>query len=191
MNDKLRERLNRIESVITSRRFLNSKGLGNEIAFYIFDYPPEEELEIRDFVDNLVANLKKRQTSLRIAYHNLFKLLVNYLKQRRLLEPALKMQKENGNTAILKALKGPLHESKIASEFVGAIKPEGHDLVILTGIGSAWPLIRTHTLLNALQPMMKNKPLVVFYPGKFDGQSFRLFDKVGSGSYYRAFQLVT
>jgi len=47
MSDPLADRLNEILPRITSDDFLAGKGLGNEIAFFIFDYPPEEELRIR------------------------------------------------------------------------------------------------------------------------------------------------
>jgi hypothetical protein len=30
---------------VTSDEFLGGRGLGNEIAFHIFDYPPEDERE--------------------------------------------------------------------------------------------------------------------------------------------------
>jgi hypothetical protein len=40
MTRSLEERLNHILPRITSRDFLDSKGLGNEIGFWIFDYPP-------------------------------------------------------------------------------------------------------------------------------------------------------
>ena len=37
---KLEERLNQIPQRITSEGFLRGTGIGNEVAFYIFDYPP-------------------------------------------------------------------------------------------------------------------------------------------------------
>ena len=36
------ERLNRILPKLTSPDLLNSQGLGNEIGFWIFDYPPSK-----------------------------------------------------------------------------------------------------------------------------------------------------
>jgi len=48
MSDSLTERLNKILPKITSYEFLNGSGIGNEIAFYIFDYPPEQELRVRE-----------------------------------------------------------------------------------------------------------------------------------------------
>jgi hypothetical protein len=47
MSDPLTDRLNQILPNLTSDDILQGKGLGNEIAFYIFDYPPEAELRIR------------------------------------------------------------------------------------------------------------------------------------------------
>jgi len=37
---------------------------------------------------------------------------------------------------------------------------------------------------------MGAKPLVMFFPGRYDGQSLRLFDRLDDGNYYRAFKLV-
>jgi hypothetical protein len=40
MSDSLNERLNKILPRVISDDFLAGSGIGNEIAFYIFDYPP-------------------------------------------------------------------------------------------------------------------------------------------------------
>jgi hypothetical protein len=37
---------------------------------------------------------------------------------------------------------------------------------------------------------MGQTPLVMFYPGRYDGQSLRLFGKLKNNHYYRAFKLV-
>ena len=84
----------------------------------------------------------------------------------------------------------PLHEDKLALVFAKAAQPEQHDLVLVSGVGSVWPLLRSHSLLNNLHPVMGKTPLVMFYPGRYDGQSLRLFGKLKSNNYYRAFKLV-
>jgi len=190
MNDALKERLNKILDRVTSPEFLSNAGLGNEIGFYIFDYPPEAELEVRQHVQFVLDKASKRKPELRIAHVNLFQLLVDYLKERGLLEKALALQKEKGDEAMFKALKGPLHEEKVAKEFAKAAQPASHDFVFMTGVGNAWPLLRSHTLLNNLHPLMEGKPLVVFYPGSYDGQGLSLFGKMKDNNYYRAFRLV-
>ncbi len=190
MNQKLSERINRIIPRIESKEFLESKGLGNEIAIYIFDYSPECELEMRSQIDFIIKQIGKKHTHIRIAHVNLFKLIIDYLKIRGLLDRALKLQKEKGDKALYKALSGPLGEEKIAREFIKAAQPESHDIIFMSGIGNAWPILRSHTLLNNLHPHMQGKPLVVFYPGVYDGQGLSLFGKLKDNNYYRAFQLV-
>ena len=100
------------------------------------------------------------------------------------------MQRDKGDEALKKALAGPLHESKLAAYFAEVARPDQHDLVIVSGVGSVWPLLRTHSLLNNLHAVMDKTPLVIFYPGRYDGQSLRLFGKLKSTNYYRAFKLV-
>ena len=55
MTLSLEERLNQILPRITSRDFLESKGLGNEIGFWIFDYPPDREMDVRGFLSGTVV----------------------------------------------------------------------------------------------------------------------------------------
>ena len=51
MNDPFEERLNKVVDRLVSPELLSNAGLGNEIGFYIFDYPPERELQVRTFLD--------------------------------------------------------------------------------------------------------------------------------------------
>jgi hypothetical protein len=190
MSNRLTERLNQILPRVTSDEFLSGRGLGNEIAFYIFEYPPEEELRLREHIHFLLTHIPPRKPGLRVKHINLFDFVLDYLQSRNLLDKALKMQQEKGDEALKKALAGPLHENKLAPVFAEAAQPDQHDLVLLSGVGSVWPLLRSHALLNNLHPLMGRTPLVMFYPGRYDGQSLRLFGKLKSNPYYRAFKLI-
>ena len=145
MNDSLNDRLNKILRRITSDDFLKGRGIGNEIAFYIFDYPPEDELRVREHIQFLIDHIPKQKPGLRVKHINLFDFILDYLKNRNLLDKALKMQREKGDEALKKALAGPLHENKLASTFIEVAQPLKHDLVLLSGVGSVWPLLRSHT----------------------------------------------
>jgi hypothetical protein len=190
MSESLNERLNKILPRVITDGFLSGSGIGNEIAFYVFDYPPEDELKVRDYLRTLVEHIPKQKHGLRVKHLNLFDLVLEYLRVRNLLEKAIQIQREKGDQALKRALAGPLHEAKMSSIFAEATQPEQHDLVIISGVGSVWPLIRSHTLLNNLQSVMGSTPLVMFYPGRYDGQSLRLFGKLKNNNYYRAFRLV-
>ena len=201
MSDPLTQRLNQILPKLTSDNFLRTRGIGNEIAFYIFDYAPEDELRIREHIQFLLNHLPNKRPGMQVGHVNLFDFLIQYLKERNLLEKSFRLQREKGNDALLKALKGVLHEEKIAQRFADIAKPAEQDLVLISGIGSVYPLLRSHTLLSNLHTIMGQTPLVMFYPGRYDTQTLRLFGKTGltGGSagerkkqtnYYRAFRLI-
>ncbi len=190
MNADLSKRLDKILGRLTSDNFLKGEGLGNEIPCYAFDYPPEYELEVRQHIAFLLTQIPKTRPEIRLTHVNLFDLIVGYLKERNFYDKALNIQREKGDDALLSALKAPLDAGRLAKVFAEQVEPEKHDLVLVSGVGSAYPLLRTHNLLNNLHPLMGRTPLVLFYPGIYDGQSLRLFGILEDRPYYRAFRLV-
>src|SRR5437868_10790723 len=102
MINVLTDRLNKILPKLVSDDFLSGSGIGNEIAFYIFDYPPEDELRVRDHVRFLLEHIPMQRPGLRVKHVNLFDFVLDYLKSRNLLEKAVKMQREKGDDALKK-----------------------------------------------------------------------------------------
>lgn len=186
MKPNFYDRLNQIQDRLSSPELLGNTGLGNEIGFYIFDYPPEFELELRKHLDKILAGINRR-----VARIDLFEILVRYLDRRKILNSAIELQKHKGDAEMFKALKGSLDEEKrVAPDILECLNQIEHEIVVITGVGSVYPLLRTHRLLNCLQPLLKSTPLVVFYPGEYNGQSLSLFGRLSDDNYYRAFRLV-
>ena len=190
MKSDFNQRHDKILDRITFDDFLHGRGLGNEIPFYAFDYPPEQELTVRGHIAFLLEQIPKRRPELRFAHVNLFDLIIGHLKERGFYEKSLALQQTKGDPALLKALVAPLDAGKLAQVFTDAVRPEAQDLVLVSGVGSAYPLLRTHNLLNNLHHRLGSTPLVLFYPGVYDGQSLRLFGLLPDKPYYRAFRLV-
>ncbi|CAO3356115.1 DUF1788 domain-containing protein [Azospirillum melinis] len=186
----LTHRLNQVLDRLTSDELLSGKGLGNEIGFYIFDYPPEDELAVREHLAFLLEHLPKKRPGLRTKHVNLFEMVLSHLKERNLLDKAIEQARKKGDAFLLKALEMPLHGTRLAPVFERACDLPNHDLFLVSGVGSVYPLLRTHTLLNNLHHVMREKPLVMFFPGTYDGQSLRLFSSLTDNNYYRAFKLV-
>jgi len=188
--DTFQKRLNQIVPKLISEDLLQNKGLAKDIGFYIFDYPPEKEPDLRDHIKFTITQIGKLRPDLRVKHIDLFRLVIEYLKNRKLLDKALEMQKKKGDSKLFAALKTPLAADKIAKVFADHAQPQEHDLVLISGVGSVYPMVRSHNLLNNLQPIMEDTPLVMFYPGKFTGYGLSLFGKLEESNYYRAFQLV-
>jgi hypothetical protein len=189
----LTARLDQIMPKIESVDFLNNQGLGNEIGFYVFDYPAESELEIREHITFMTDKMTKRGKA--FTSINLFEIVIEMLESRNLTQRAFKMQKERGDEALFKALKGPLEQNRVA-EFVAnkiGLDSAGEsktEFILLHGLGSAWPIIRGHGLLNALHAKVGSVPTVLFYPGEWDGLTLKAFGTMEGNGYYRAFNLV-
>lgn len=197
MSDVLTDRLNQILPRITSKEFLAREGIGNEIACYIFDYPAADELRVRAHTQMIVERLASHHSTLRVLHLDLLRVMLAYLEQRGLLAKALAMQAAKGDSAMLHALKGPLAAEKVCEFVAREHQLNQHDLVLLSGVGSVWPILRAHSLLNCLHKVIDTTPLLMFYPGTFDGKTLRLFGRIAGGAtnqgakpYYRAFILV-
>jgi len=193
----LDHRLNQVLPKITSDSFLSNEGIGNEIACYIFDYSAAEELQVRDHIEWMMDRFSSHYPGLKVLHLNLFDVAINYLKSRGLFDKALKMEEAKGDVAVLQALRGPLAAEKVKDFIAEEYKPNEYDLLLFSGVGSAWPMMRAHNLLNCLHTIMEHTPLVMFYPGTFDGTTLKLFGNIAAGHskpgtkpYYRAFILI-
>lgn len=197
MSSMLASRLNEILPRITSEAFLSSEGIGNEIACYIFDYPAEDELQVREHLQMILDRLASHHSSLSVLHLNMLDVVLAYLERRGLLDRALQMQAKKGDAGVLKALQGPLAPERLRDFIDAEHRPAEHDLFLISGMGSAWPMVHAHALLNCLHRIVGRTPLVMFYPGSFDGTTLKLFGRIESAtatprvkSYYRAFSLV-
>lgn len=185
---QLQKRLDLILDKLESPEFLQNMGLGNEIGFYVFDYPAEHELVVREQIQFLTAKLSNRGHN--FANINLFECLIELLQQRNLLDRAFQLQQERGDDALFNALKGPLEQNRVADFIATKAHLENCEFILLHGLGSAWPMVRGHGLLNALHAKVGSVPTVLFYPGEYDGTALKPFGQVDSNNYYRAFKLV-
>lgn len=140
--------------------------------------------------DVVMPALAKHQPAVRPADVNLFDLVIGLLEERNLLDKAIEMQRTQGDAKTLKSLRQVLKEDKLAERLVSQYNIAELDLLLMWNVGAVYPMLRTHTLLSALHAHMEDTPLVLFYPGKYDGYSLRLFSKLKDDHYYRAFRLV-
>jgi hypothetical protein len=182
---------------------LNGKGIGNEIPFYVFDYPPKDELQVREFLRTLIGHdLKQELPDRKIIHVNLLEFLCDYVKDRGYFEKLLYGVSAQDNTKTLKLIRSITGAEKFADYFASKIMTQQPDLILISGVGSVYPVIRIHELLNNLHKHTELTPLIVFYPGVYDKTTFHLFGRTNltldsslneryhSSRYYRAFRLI-
>lgn len=188
MSDSILEyRLSQLEERIGNDRFLKNNGSGNEIGFWIFDYPAQQELQVREYLTFLHKRLGKTYQFVQL---NIFQIIIEMLEERKLFDRVCQRETEIGLETLKKHLAGPLSQKKIAEYIARTIELPAQQFVILTGLGNAWPLVRGHELMSALQDVMGFTPLLMFYPGTYSGYDLSPLAGIDSRNYYRAFRLV-
>lgn len=182
------ERLNKIIPKIEDETFIKGRGLGNEISFYVFDYDPKDELIVRDHIEYIKKYFSRPTSERKIIEFDLYKMMLDIANEKGILDKIFDLEQKKGKEFLYNAMTNFAQPSI----FLDKIKTEveGYNVVFLTGTGKVYPFVRSHTILNNLQEVLDKIPVILFYPGKYTGQSLELFGKFKDENYYRAFQLV-
>ncbi len=181
-------RLQEMTNKLNSKELFESNGLGNEINFHVFDYDPEDEYIVREYLENYLLTRSK----LNIKVFDIYDIIIDILKGKGFLEKCFEYEKKKCakylNTIISKTLGIGSCNDLIVKKIKNEVEP--NQTIIITGIGKCYGIVRGHTILNNLHSVITNNPLIMFYPGSYNGQSFKLFNKLENDNYYRAFQFV-
>ena len=170
--------------------FLANKGIGNETGFYTFCYDPSLEFEVRAYIEGLQHDAGYGVLPCNLKVINLYDAFLALCESKRILK-AIPMQELKTGTQRqrdqLQKICGPAAFAKCIWEQTQPHEPG--DVILITGVGEVYPFLRAHDLLNNMLADFGNVPVVIAYPGSFNGQQFRLFNRLGADSYYRAFDI--
>ena len=186
----LEERLDLIEETLKKPSFRQNKGLGNEVGYYIFDYPPERELQIRERIEYVRKKYETSPDGFRVIVFDLYDIIIDTLEQKGYIQKTIDMEQKKGFERVIRAVGNTMRITSEDSLIVNYIKENTPDnsVIFLTGIGKCYPILRSHTVLNNLHQVVDKVPVVMFYPGKYDGQELILFGDIKDDNYYRAFR---
>lgn len=188
----LEERFDRAEEMIQKPSFRENKGLSNEVGYYVFDYPADRELYVRERIDSMIQKNSKSLDDCKIVEFDLYELIISILKDKGYLEKCYDFEKKKGFERVTKSISNMLKITSSDSLIVNYIKDNTPEkaIIFITGIGKCYPILRSHTVLNNLHQVIDNVPVVMFFPGNYDGQELVLFGEIKDDNYYRAFKLV-
>lgn len=177
-------------NVLSGKRFLQMEGLGNEVPFFIYPYPQEDALTVAQAKKRITNRLN--QCGITILEINLYDLSVEILKARGVWERVLVAEPDQDKADFRDLLQGMLDpEQHLAPAIRAHIAGREFDILFLTGIGEVFPYIRSHNVLNNLQSVVTGKPMLMFFPGRYEqseslGSTLVLFGQLKDDQYYRA-----
>ena len=187
----LTARLDEMETAIRKPSFRQSSGRANEVNYWVFDYPPERELEVRERIAYLKNKNQRETDSFELVVFDLYDIVIDFLEQRGFLNKCYAFERKAGINRIVKAVNNSMKVNDDDSLIVQYIKdhtPE-NAVVFLVGIGKCYPILRSHKVLNNLHQAFVRVPVVMFFPGTYNEQELILFNEIKDDNYYRAFRL--
>lgn len=172
-------------NVISSSSFLEKLGLGGELPFFIHSFPVNKQLEVDTNIQFLMKRL--RQVGIEIIEINLYQLCIDLLKKENLFDQIIQQEKKLPKQRLIRILSGALNiENRIIPEIERRLKEQPTKVSFVTGVGAAFPIIRSHAILNNLQTLASDNPVVLFFPGTYNNRTLTLFDILKDDNYYRA-----
>ncbi len=187
-----REKLDAIWDRISNREFLENKGVANEVRYYVFDYEACNELIMRRKIADLIKKNNPENDGFQIVEYDLYKMIIEILEERGYVDKCIKFEQTKGReylyNAIVKLLRLTTDQNLIVNRIMETAPANA--VVFLTGVGKMYPYIRAHNILNNLHQVFDKVPVIMFYPGNWNGQSLSLFGTIDDGNYYRAFPLI-
>jgi|SRR5699024_6393929 len=142
------------------------------IPYFLFVYSPDKEQYINKQIEELVDNAKSKGKEFRII--NLFDLFLHIFESD--VDHLIKMEKEAGTQEVLEAIEPILDDRETVVKAFESIS-EGAEVVLLNGIGTAYPFLHVSGLLDRLSVSGYLKPIIAFYPGTFNGMELSLFNR--------------
>lgn len=204
----LHNRFEHLVKVISSERFLQMRGLNNDLPFYICEFRVSEAVEMQRLQRQLINTLGNLSLpciggrGVKVLEINLYDLSIELLQARegssegsRLWDEILTIEPDVDKDSLLELLQNVLGIEEYLIPAIGErLRETAFDVLFLSGIGEVFPYIRSHNVLNNLQSTAKDKPTVLFFPGEYrhsleNGASLELFGLLHDDKYYRAFNI--
>lgn len=181
------QELDRIKDRISNPSFLQNNGLSNEVGIHVFCYDPQDELIVQDYIRRLKS---EPNTPYRIIECDLYEIFLSLLEDKRVLKSVEGLEDKRGKDYLLSQLQKIAMPDAFLARMNYAPHVRGQDVLFMTGIGKIHPFMRSHKMLDSMQHLFEDIPIVMFYPGTFNGQTLSLFGEFLDGHYYRAFDLL-
>lgn len=183
----------RLFEVVRSDSFLQRKGLGNEVPYFISAYHPSLQSKVDQLVPMLVTKLAN--TGIVPLHVDLYDLTVELMQARGVWSRMLEREAAIGKDKFLATLLNITDaKDKMVPVIAERLTATSCQVLLITGVGLVYPYIRSHRVLENLQAVTKLTPTVLFFPGDYSfedgkGSVLRLFGVLPDDRYYRAFNI--
>ena len=167
---------------------------------YIYLYNAEKEYEMQHHLQQILNRLKRPSHFLDCLLINLYEELIEFLKATPMLDVTvfdeiMAFEEEDPVAAqnwLIKEADSDAFIQYLTQKVNRHFKEEDNQkrvYLLISGVGEAFPYIRSSDLLKRTESLVKNFKAILFYPGEYNDSYYNLFGKIKTDNIYRANKL--
>ncbi len=183
--------------LLENRDFLNPNTADIFSPFFFYTYDADKEYQVRSEIERLKEKLKRPLAMVDSLVLNIYHVMIEYLKSRMLagksdfdlLMDLDKQGSDRFNTKLNRILNDVdfvLFINTKVKDHLSADSSLKKVYVFLYGFGTIYPYLRAHKLVSRLEQYVKEYKVIIFYPGEFENNHYKLFGKLSAKNIYRA-----
>ena len=121
---------------------------------------------------------------------DLYELCISLLNEEGVLETILEDEQNLEQEDIVSTIDSILDiKSVVIPRISEMISEQNPDYAFIAGVGTVYPFIRSHGILNNLDELAKQNNLILFFPGEYNNLQLSLFGVISDENYYRGHNL--
>ena len=182
------DRLNNLDAFLHTISEENHAGLGGEAGYYVFSYDPKDEMRIRQWTKNEIELFRRAHRP--VVEFDLYKIMAELLVEKHPRQKYEDLEMRTGSmTRVVNAANSVLQIGRpmdLMLDYIVRRIPQGNAVILLTGVGKCYPLLRSHKILNDLHDRLAQGIVLMMFPGRYEDGYLYLFGDVKDGNNYRA-----
>ena len=182
------DRLNNLDAFLHTISEENHAGLGGEAGYYVFSYDPKDEMRIRQWTKNEIELFRRAHRP--VVEFDLYKIMAELLVEKHPRQKYEDLEMRTGSkTRVVNAANSVLQIGRpmdLMLDYIVKRIPQDNAVILLTGVGKCYPLLRSHKILNDLHDRLAQGIALMMFPGRYEDGYLYLFGDVKDGNNYRA-----
>ena len=181
-------------SCLTSRKFIDSRGLASQLPIFIAAHEPFETEDSSNLPNWLVQ--QAMLVGVRVARIDVFSELVHSISEQGLLASVVQQEKAKvlSKKQVASGIRSAADLStRLPAKIRSVIESEKPNAILISGFGAAYPFFRVSELVGILEEMQMQIPAVLLFPGSFvntvKSPVLKLFGEFEESHNYRALDL--
>src|SRR5699024_7096458 len=131
------------------------------------------ELVVREHVKEMISKNTPLSDGYQIQEFNLYKIMMELIEKKGYLDKIVKWEDKHDIMFVASRINRLLKMEEFDdsdmyfTQFISE-RVEDNSVVMITGVGEIYPIVRAHSVLNKMHLVYTKTPVIMMYPGEYD-----------------------